>query len=258
MYMSPRRTLRGSKICTRYLYLRKQPRDHSISPNRRPRMRRRKLRGRVRLVKGVERAFQISVRVGLVRRIGQQASNTFPKASDQDRQHSSDKDKTEGTLPVDSEAGPEVAQFSEEEFKTAADYFKEDLEFLHKVSSSQRLGRTSLGRCSLYLNFDPLARRRSEGDSGHGLGREVMDLRPEGGKDLRLHAQFVGHPLWKSWALNQPGLGPAVSSPGFRHDLGVRGFAASFQRSRAGRAMVYLKMLSSSLPSWPRLQEPSG
>ncbi|XP_054917788.1 uncharacterized protein [Dermacentor andersoni] len=77
-------------------------------------------------------------------------------------QHSSDKDKTEGTLPVDSEAGPEVAQFSEEEFKTAADYFKEDLEFLHKVGSSQRLGRTSLGRCSLYLNFDPLARRRSE------------------------------------------------------------------------------------------------
>ncbi|KAH7983946.1 uncharacterized protein LOC119375706 isoform X3 [Rhipicephalus sanguineus] len=76
-------------------------------------------------------------------------------------QHSLDKDKTEGTLPVDSEAGPEVAQFSEEEFKAAADYFKEDLEFLQKVGSSQRLGRTSLGRCSLYL-FDPLARRRSE------------------------------------------------------------------------------------------------
>ncbi|KAL1432342.1 hypothetical protein MTO96_013108 [Rhipicephalus appendiculatus] len=76
-------------------------------------------------------------------------------------QHSSDKDKTEGTLPVDSEAGPEVAQFSEEEFKAAAVYFKEDLEFLQKVGSSQRLGRTSLGRCSLYL-FDPLARRRSE------------------------------------------------------------------------------------------------
>ncbi|KAH6944029.1 hypothetical protein HPB50_001339 [Hyalomma asiaticum] len=79
-------------------------------------------------------------------------------------QHSSDKDKTEGTLPVDSEAGPEVAQFSKEEFNAAAVYFKEDLGFLEKVGSSRRLGRTSLGRCSLYLAFDPLARRRSEGE----------------------------------------------------------------------------------------------
>ncbi|KAK8779358.1 hypothetical protein V5799_019302, partial [Amblyomma americanum] len=67
-----------------------------------------------------------------------------------------DKGTTEGTLPVDSEAGPEVAQFSEEEHRAAAVYFKEDLDFLQKVGSSQRLGRTSLGRCSLFLNFDPL------------------------------------------------------------------------------------------------------
>ncbi|KAL3214244.1 hypothetical protein MRX96_007047 [Rhipicephalus microplus] len=74
---------------------------------------------------------------------------------------SADKDKTEGTLPVDSEAGPEVAQFSEEEFKAAADHYKEDFEFLVKVGSSRRLGRTSLGRCTLYL-FDPLCRRSSD------------------------------------------------------------------------------------------------
>ncbi|XP_049526341.1 uncharacterized protein LOC119431551 isoform X3 [Dermacentor silvarum] len=112
-------------------------------------------------------------------------------------QHFSDEDKTEGTLPVDSEAGPEVAQFSEEEFKTAADYFKEDLEFLHKVGSSQRLGRTSLGRCSLYLNFDPLERRRSEGANEDlkckqrasllpvtGNNSELIELSPSNSEDL--------------------------------------------------------------------------
>lgn len=67
-----------------------------------------------------------------------------------------DKGKTEGALPVDSEAGPEVAQFSEEEFLTAVQHFNEDLDFLQKVGSCPRLGRTSLGRCSQFLNSDPL------------------------------------------------------------------------------------------------------
>lgn len=71
-------------------------------------------------------------------------------------QEGPDKGKTEGALPVDSEAGPEVAQFSEEEFLTAVQHFNEDLDFLQKVGSCPRLGRTSLGRCSQFLNSDPL------------------------------------------------------------------------------------------------------
>lgn len=60
--------------------------------------------------------------------------------------------------PLDTEAGPEVAQFSEEEFRRAAEYLKDpsDFEFLQKVGCSRRLRRTSLGRCSLFLKFDPL------------------------------------------------------------------------------------------------------
>ncbi|XP_029836064.2 uncharacterized protein LOC8026898 isoform X1 [Ixodes scapularis] len=60
--------------------------------------------------------------------------------------------------PQDSEAGPEVAQFSKEEFLSVAASLKDpsDLDFLQKVGNSERLQRTRLGRCSLFLKFDPL------------------------------------------------------------------------------------------------------
>lgn len=131
-------------------------------------------------------------------------------------QESSDKGKTEGALPVDSEAGPEVAQFSEEEFLTAVQHFNEDLDFLQKVGSCPRLGRTSLGRCSQFLNshplrdFDPLnspkvgiapneevkpKKRVSVGSEADST--QVIELNTSGAKDL----------------LNLSGFSPAKSEP---------------------------------------------
>ncbi|XP_064467257.1 uncharacterized protein LOC135378232 isoform X2 [Ornithodoros turicata] len=61
-------------------------------------------------------------------------------------------------LPRDSEAGPEVAEFSEDEFHCAFEHFKDPsaFDFLQKFGDSKHLGRSSLGRCSLFLKFDPL------------------------------------------------------------------------------------------------------
>ncbi|CAN7991667.1 unnamed protein product, partial [Ixodes hexagonus] len=71
--------------------------------------------------------------------------------------------------PQDSEAGPEVAQFSEEEFFSVAANFKDpsDFDFLQKVGSSKHLKQTRLGRCSLYLKFDPLVSEPNSASQTH-------------------------------------------------------------------------------------------
>ncbi|CAN8000943.1 unnamed protein product [Ixodes pacificus] len=60
--------------------------------------------------------------------------------------------------PLDFEAGPEVAQFSKEEFLSFAASLKDpsDLDFLPKMASSGRLQKTHPGRRSTLLKFDPL------------------------------------------------------------------------------------------------------
>lgn len=73
---------------------------------------------------------------------------------------------SESSIQNHSEAGPDVAQFTEEEFRSAANFFKDpaDFEFLQKAGSSQALQESTLGRLSLYVKFDPLLKTDSPGN----------------------------------------------------------------------------------------------
>ncbi|XP_076345753.1 transforming acidic coiled-coil-containing protein 3-like isoform X2 [Tachypleus tridentatus] len=64
----------------------------------------------------------------------------------------------EGSLPNQSEAGPDVAQFTEDDFQSVAEYFKDPAvsKFLQKAGTSEALQASALGRLSLYMKFDPL------------------------------------------------------------------------------------------------------
>lgn len=69
-----------------------------------------------------------------------------------------------------SEAGPEVAQFTEDEFRSAAEVFKDpaDFDFLLRAGSSKVLKESSLSRLSLYVKFDPLVKKA---DTPPGLSK---------------------------------------------------------------------------------------
>lgn len=58
---------------------------------------------------------------------------------------------------VNSEAGPDVAEFADGEFRSAADVFKDPaaFEFL-QMAGNKQLSESALARMSLYVKFDPL------------------------------------------------------------------------------------------------------
>lgn len=68
-----------------------------------------------------------------------------------------------GSVSNQSEAGPDVAQFTEEEFRSAAEFFKDPsaFEFLQKAGNSTALQESTLARFSLYVKFDPLLKSDS-------------------------------------------------------------------------------------------------
>ncbi|XP_013774030.1 transforming acidic coiled-coil-containing protein 3-like isoform X2 [Limulus polyphemus] len=66
--------------------------------------------------------------------------------------------QTVGSIPYQSDSGSEVLQFTEEEFRSAAEFFKDPaaFEFLQKAGNSKALKESALARLSLYVKFDPL------------------------------------------------------------------------------------------------------
>lgn len=85
---------------------------------------------------------------------------------------------SESSIQNHSEAGPDVAQFTEEEFRSAANFFKDpaDFEFLQKAGSSQALQESTLGRLSLYVKFDPLLKPERDSTGNRLTNRFAAEL----------------------------------------------------------------------------------
>ncbi|XP_076362172.1 uncharacterized protein LOC143253006 isoform X2 [Tachypleus tridentatus] len=93
---------------------------------------------------------------------------------------------TEGSIPYQSDSGSEALQFTEEEFRSAAEFFKDPtaFEFLQKAGNSKALKESALARLSLYVKFDPLLTGdnsvKKQQSSGYlesvteGLGEETL------------------------------------------------------------------------------------
>ncbi|KAG1679885.1 hypothetical protein GQR58_012820 [Nymphon striatum] len=67
------------------------------------------------------------------------------------------------SLKNQSEAGPDIAEFTDEEFKSAVEFFKDPaaFEFLQKAGNSKTFEQSTLARMSLYVKFDPLLKQDS-------------------------------------------------------------------------------------------------
>ncbi|XP_076308108.1 transforming acidic coiled-coil-containing protein 3-like isoform X3 [Tachypleus tridentatus] len=77
--------------------------------------------------------------------------------------------RTSNSLPHQCDVNPETLQFTEEEVKSVAEFFKDPatFEFLQKAGNSKVLQESSLGRLSLYVKFDPLLRVQKQRQSSH-------------------------------------------------------------------------------------------
>ncbi|XP_013791944.1 uncharacterized protein LOC106475815, partial [Limulus polyphemus] len=66
--------------------------------------------------------------------------------------------RTSSSLSHQCDVKSEALQFTEEEFKSVAEFFKDPatFEFLQKAGKSKALQESALGRLSLYVKFDPL------------------------------------------------------------------------------------------------------
>ncbi|KAG8175412.1 hypothetical protein JTE90_012204 [Oedothorax gibbosus] len=90
-----------------------------------------------------------------------------------------------------SEAGPDVAEFSEEELRSVAELFKEPsaFDFFQKASNSKLLRESPLGRLSLFVKLDSVSKSVLEGsqeknqDSGLDISGDSNSLNAACGND---------------------------------------------------------------------------
>lgn len=97
---------------------------------------------------------------------------------------------TDNNIENHSEAGPDVAEFSEEELRSVAELFKEPsaFDFFQKASNSKLLRESPLGRLSLFVKLDSYKisegnQEKSAQDSGLDISGDSNSLNAACGND---------------------------------------------------------------------------
>ncbi|XP_035220161.1 transforming acidic coiled-coil-containing protein 3-like isoform X2 [Stegodyphus dumicola] len=117
--------------------------------------------------------------------------DSLPKQSFIKKEELKHTSTTESISENHSEAGPDVAEFSEEELRSVAELFKEPsaFDFFQKASNSKLLRESPLGRLSLFVKLDSTkggfegSQEKSAQDSGLDISGDSNSLNAACGND---------------------------------------------------------------------------